>query len=218
MRNGINLFGNFSRAHRVSRTFVPALPFAAIALVMLIGSPTTVFAQTGKAEAFFKIFASGTYHMKARMSGADGTTTDMESYVKGGMMATIVTAQGQSSRMIFKDNKMYMIMDSAKMIMVMPATDKTEAGGVQTSDMKLTSSGTAVFGGKSLPYEEYKDPDGDRAQYFLDGNKLAGIRNIMDGGETIDIVISVLDQNVPGNAFDIPTGYQVQDMSDFGQF
>ena len=186
-----------------------------IALIALIGSPITAFAQTGKAEAFFKTFASGNYHMKAKMSGDDGTVSDIESYVKGDMLATTMSAQGQTTRMIFKDNKMYMIMDSAKMIMVMPAADKSQAGGVETDDMKLAGSGTAMFNGKSLSYEEYKDPDGNRTQYFLDGSKLAGIRNIMDDGGTIDVIISVLDQNVPNNVFDIPSGYQVQDMSGF---
>jgi len=191
--------------------------FGIIALVLLIGSPIAIFAQAGKAEAFFKIFASGTYHMKGKMKGNDKTMSDIETYVKGGLMATIISAQGESTRMIFRDNKMYMVMDSAKTMMVMPATDKTEAGAVDTKGMKLTGSGTAVFNDKSLPYEEYKDPDGNKSQYFLDGSKLAGIRNVVGGGETIDLIITVLDQNIPGNVFDLPKGYQVQDMSNFGR-
>ena len=189
-----------------------------IAIIMIIGSQVTVFAQTGKTDSFFKLFGSGTYHMKARMTDGGGTISEMESFMKGGMMATAVTAQGESSRMIFKDNKMYMIMDAAKTVMILPAMNASQSGGVETAGMKLTGSGTAVFGGKSLPYEEYRDPQGNRAQYFLDGTKLAGIRNIANGGETTDLVILVLDQNVPNNVFDIPNGYQVQDMSSFGQF
>ena len=185
-----------------------------LAVILALVIPSAVFAQTGKADAFFKIFESGNYHMKAKIIGGDAAG-DMETHVKGDMMATTMTAQGQTSRMIFRDNKMYMIMDSMKMIMVMPATNKSDAGGVNTAGMKLTGSGTAVFNGKSLPYEEYRDPQGSRVQYFLDGNKLAGIRNI-EGGKTVDMVIIVLDQNVPANVFTVPsTGYQVQDMSGF---
>ena len=191
--------------------------FLLIAILAVIVSPIPVIAQTAKTDAYFKVFASGNYHMKAKISGG-GTTSDMESYMKGDMMATTMTAQGESTRMIFRDNKMYMIMDAAKMIMVMPAGDKSEAGGVDTNDMKLSGSGTASFGGKSLPYEEYMDPEGSKAQYFMEGTKFAGIRNIVSGGETIDLIISVLDQNVPDNVFNIPTGYQVQDMSAFGKF
>ena len=187
-----------------------------IAALALIISPITAFAQTSKTEAFFKIFASGTYHMKARMSGGDGMTADMESYVRGGNMASTISAQGQTTRMIFKDNKMHMIMDSMKMIMITPMMDKSQAGGIETANMKPTGSGTARFAGKSLPYEEYSDPQGNKTQYFLDGDKLVGIRSIIGREGTVDIEILTLDQNVPNNVFDIPSGYQVQDMSGFG--
>jgi len=187
-----------------------------IALVLLFFGPMTVFAQTAS-DAYFKIFSSGTYHMKAQMT-VDGQTADMESYMKDGMIATSFSSQGESNRMIFRDNKMYMIMDAVKMVMIMPGGDTSDAHGVETDDMKLTGSGRASFGGKNLPYDEYRDPDGNKAQFFMDGAKFAGIRNISTEGENIDLIISVLDQNVPNNVFNIPTGYQVQDMSAFGKF
>ena len=191
------------------------LKIVLILAVIVIINPAAIFAQTGKTEAFFKIFASGNYHMKAKITGGDGAG-DMESYAKGDMMATTITAQGQTTRMISRDKKMYMIMDAMKMIIVTPAANKSDAGGIYTAGMKLTSSGTAVFNGKSLPYEEYQDPNGNKAQYFLDGNNLAGIRDIEDGGATVDIIIIVLDQNVPANVFTVPTtGYQVQEMPGF---
>ena len=204
MKNSIKRLGTHNPGSR-------RLLLCVIALIMFIGSPLTVFAQTGKADAFFRIFESGTYHMKAKIISS-GMETDMESYSKGGMIATAMPAMGQ--RMIFKDNKMYMIMDAAKMVMVMPVDDTSQAGGVETDNMKPVGSGTASFGGKSLPYEEYRDSEGSRVQYFLDGAKLAGIRTICSEGNT-DIIISVLDQNVPNNVFDIPNGYQVQDMPSF---
>jgi hypothetical protein len=181
---------------------------------LLFGSSTTIFAQAGKADAFFKIFASGHYHMKAKITGS-GITSDMEIYMKDGVIATTVTGQGQTVRTIIRDNKMHMIMDAEKMVMIMPAgagADVAGGGGVSTNGMTPSGSGTAQLGGRSLPYEEYKDAQGNRVQYFLDGARLAGIRSI-SGRDTIDMVISELNQNVPNNVFDIPRGYQVQDMS-----
>jgi hypothetical protein len=163
-------------------------------------------AAGGKAAVFFNMFSSGTYHMKAKMTGG-GMETTVETYTKDGMMATILEAAGQKSRMIFRDNAMHIINDEDKTVMSLPSMGNATEEAVKTDGMILTSSGTAMFDGKNLSYEEYSDEEGNRVQYFLDGNKLAGIRNIMSEG-TIDVVILVLDQNVPASVFDIPSSYQ----------
>ena len=104
-------------------------------------------------------------------------------------------------------------MDSTKMILITAMQDASQTGTVDTSKMAFTGSGTASFAGKNLPYEEYTEGH-DKAQFFIDGNKLAGIRSITSAGQTVDTVITVLDQAVPDNVFNVPsTGYQVQDMS-----
>ena len=83
---------------------------------------------------------------------------------------------------------------------------------VRTAGMIVTGSGTARFNGKNLPYEEYSTRGSDvKVQLFLDGNNLAGMRTIT-GENTIDMIILALDQNVPNNVFDIPTGYQKIEM------
>ena len=186
-----------------------------ILALVLFGSSIRAYAQTGRADAFFRIFSSGTYHMKAMVTES-GLTIDMEINMKNGMTATIVTMQGETIRTILRDNKAHMIMDSEEMVMIMPAGAETAGGGgVSTDGMRPSGSGTAQFGGRSLPYEEYRDAKGDRTQYFLDGTRLAGIRSI-SGSVTVDMVISELNQNVPNNVFDIPQGYFVQDFSAFG--
>ena len=189
-----------------------------IALVISIVSTTTVFAQSGRTEAFFKIFASGNYHMRARISGMDEAISDVETYVRGDRIATITSTLGQATRMVLRDNKMHVIMDAVKMIMVVPSDSQPNTGAVETDRMRLTGSGNAAFNGKTLPYEEYSNPEGYKTQYFLDGNNLAGIRSIIPRVGTIDLIILALDQNVPNNVFDIPSGYQVQDMTSFGLF
>jgi len=168
-----------------------------------------------KTEAFVKIFTSGTYHMKASVTD-NGVRSDMEVFVKGNRVASLVSSQGETARIVVRDNKTYMIMDSAKMILITPMQDASQTGAVDTSGMTFTGSGTANFAGKNLPYEEYTHGS-EKTQFFYDGNKLAGLRTIVPGEGNSDTVISVLDQNVPDSAFNIPSsGYQVQDMSAFG--
>jgi hypothetical protein len=76
----------------------------------------------------------------------------------------------------------------------------------------MTGSGTARFNGKNLPYEEYSAKGSDvKFQFFLDGNKPAGFRTIA-GKETFDTIILALDQNVPNNVFEIPSGYRKVEM------
>ena len=192
-----------------------------IAVLMMADNPAAVFAQSAggrRTEATFKLFSSGNYHFKANMYLNDQAQGTFETYMKDGRMATITTSQGMTSRIVNRDNKSYMIMDSARMVMVMPQQDQAQAGTV-TEGLVFVRSGTADFRGKSLPYEEYSEPDGDKetiAQYFFDGTKLVGIRNL-DGDTKFDIEILGIDQNIPGNIFDIPSGYQVTDMSGLGR-
>lgn len=164
-------------------------------------------AAGGKASSFFGMFSSGTYHMKAKMVGDGGIETTMESFVKGDLMANTVEMGGEETKMILRDNKMYIVNDRDKTVMTLPMMDGMADDTVKTDGMNITGSGTAVFNGKNLPYEEYSDGEGSKAQYFMDGNNLAGIRTITSGSN-VDLIILVLDQNVPGNVFDIPSGYQ----------
>ena len=160
----------------------------------------------GVADVFVNTFKGGSYHMKAKIIGG-GTETPMESYVKTGMTAATMEAQGQTIRMIMRDNKTHMINDAEKTVMVMP----TQPGlgntpEVNVNSMSYIGNGTADFHGKNLPYDEYIQDVGGTTQFFVDGNKLAGMRNI-NGGVVADVVILEFDQNVPDSVFEIPAGY-----------
>ena len=176
---------------------------------------TTVGESSGKTAAFFNMFDSGTYHMKAKTT-VSGMEVISETFIKGGMMATVGETGGMSYRTINRDNMMYVIDDRAKTVMVMPFSaslgSMTEEP-VRTDGMVVTGSGTAQFNGKNLPYEEYSIAGESRvkSQFFMDGNKPAGIRTIASG-QTIDMIILALDQNVPNSAFEIPAGYQKIEM------
>ena len=190
-------------------------------LLVVLGLVLTgqVWGQTRfgpRTEPFFRIFESGTFHIKFSVT-AGGVTADVELFVKGEMMAMSTSAAGESIRIIIRDDKTYMINDAEKIIIITAAmpgmSDFAKMG--QTDNITFTGTGTAAFNGRNLSYEEYTTNDG-RAQYFVDGNKLVGIRSISPGTGTVDSIISVLDQNVPDSAFAVPSrGYQVQDMSQF---
>ena len=164
-------------------------------LALVLGLVLTGFvsAQAGgnRTADFIKIFENGTYHMKAKMLGG-GIEATIETFVKGGMVAATTTAGGMPGRVILKDNKTYIIMDSARMVMVMPLMEAAELGGVDVNGLTFTGSGTARFDGRNLPYEEYTGLGNVKMQVFLDGNTLAGIRSFVSG-TTADMVITELN-------------------------
>jgi hypothetical protein len=171
------------------------------------GTENAGFNNDGAAAKYFNMFSGGTYHMKAKMVGG-GMESTMETYMKDDKWAALMAMEGNTGKMVSKDNKFYIINDDAKTVMISKTTPSSgNSGGIETAGMTFTGSGTAMFNGKNLPYEEYSDGEGNKAQYFLDGDKLAGIRNINEE-MTMDIIILVLDQDVPDSVFDIPGNYQ----------
>ncbi|MCL1851191.1 MAG: hypothetical protein FWF70_07325 [Bacteroidetes bacterium] len=160
------------------------------------------------AAKYFKIFSSENYHLKAKMVG-DKQISIMEMFMKDkNNMATIVEMEGHKMKTILKGGKMHIVDDVSKTVMITKVPQSSnDNNSIKTDGMTLTDSGTAEFNGKTLPYKEYSDKDGNRVQYFLDGTKLAGIRNIARGN-VMDIIVLELDENVPNNVFDIPSNYQ----------
>ena len=181
-----------------------------------------------KTAAIFGLFDSKNYHMKAKTT-VEGMEIITETYMKGDMMATVsdmgsmsegyIPEMGDMSyRMVMRDGMIYIIYDGMKTIVSMPYTaSNAPEEPVRTSGMLVTGSGTARFDGKNLPYEEYSlaGESSVKVQFFIDGNKPAGFRTIIVTGretKTIDMIILVLDQNVPNSMFEIPSGYQKMEM------
>jgi len=161
----------------------------------------------GKAAEYFNMLAGGNYHIKARLIAEDGAKMDMETFAKGDNIATTMSGGGETGRMVIKGKKLHIIMDSSKMIMVSESKE-APSNNFQTDGMTYTGTGSAVFDGKTLPYEEYTNKEGDKTQFFFDGSKLAGIRSLVKDGPKVDMIVLVFDKNIPANVFDIPTGYQ----------
>jgi hypothetical protein len=181
-------------------------------------SPTT--APSGnilgaKTGTYFNLFDGKNYHMKAR-TNFQGMEVVTESYIKGDMIATVSETMGMTTRSVQRDNMIYVIMDATRSVMVMSrsaSSGNPSEEPLRTAGMVVTGSGTARFDGRNLPYEEYSIAGDSNAktQLFIDGNNLAGIR-VIGSGQTIDMVILALDQNVPNSVFEIPAGYQMVEL------
>jgi hypothetical protein len=163
----------------------------------------------GRTGAFFNMFDGKNYHMKAK-STVGGMEVIVETYMKGDMTASVSETLGMTTRTIQRDNMVYVINDTLRTVMLYPVTaGNSSEEPVRTAGMIMTGSGTARFDGRNLPYEEYtlSTESSIKTQYFLNGNNLAGVR-VIASGQTIDMVILALDQNVPNSVFEIPAGYQ----------
>ena len=169
---------------------------------------TEMSSDDNGAAKYFNIFNGGKYHLKAKMVG-NGQTSVIEMFLKDkNNMVTIVEAEGEKTKIITKDSKMYMVSDATKTVMITKIPQvSNDNGGIKTEGMTLTDSGTAEFNGKTLPYKEYSNPEGVKTQYFLDGDKLAGIRSITQD-MIMDMIVIELDEIVPENVFDIPSDYK----------
>jgi len=175
----------------------------------LAGCSKNSTSQNGSAsKVYFDMFNTNKYHMKATQVSSSATY-DMETWVDGNKIATITNTNGESYHMIVENNTAYIIDDSAKTITTMGVNnnDLTGSDTVNVDGMSYVDSGTAEFAGKNLPYDEYSDGKYAKMQFFMDGNKLTGIRNIVSNGN-IDIEISQIDQNIPASVFEIPSNYK----------
>ena len=150
--------------------------------------------------------------MKFKTPIEGGKEMVMEYFFKGNMWTTLTGASGMNIRSIQRDKKVYNVIDEKRTVMVAPVTGSSWEEP-KSGAMIATRSGTAQFNGKNLPYDEYsiKGVSDFKLQLFIDGNKLAGIRNFT-GKTTLDQIILVLDQNVPNSVFEIPAGYKRIDM------
>ena len=166
-----------------------------------------------KASVFFEMIASGTYHIKYKMLAEETESeidleAEIEQFVKDDMTAVIMDIGGMTIRSITRDGKVYSIFDDMEMMMVSDATEDSTSdenpfsgfGGLSGSIP--SSIGTDEFNGEMLTYAEYKEDDAS-IFIFLRGNTLVGMR-IVSGSTKIDMIILLLDQNIPDSVFDIP--------------
>jgi hypothetical protein len=155
---------------------------------------------------YFDVLSSGNYHLKSKMT-AEGMDVAMEMYMKDGNWSMLSKVGEYTNKMILKDNKVHIIDDLSRTILITKATPANQDMKIDTKGMTLTGTGNAEFDGKNLPYEEYTNETGNKTHFFLNGDKLVGIRTFVDE-KPIDLIILEMDENIPGDVFDIPDDYQ----------
>ena len=160
-------------------------------------------------ENFFKTIDGGTYHMQMKIHTAEEPSEIVvDSYAKGGKIATVMEIMDMSVRYVFFDGKSHMIMDEYQMVLIETA-DPNDQMPVITGSSLLTHIGqrSGVFLGKARIFEEYSFENEMIIQYYFDGDELTGMRTINPNGTVTDIEILILETDVPDGIFDIPQDY-----------
>ena len=162
-------------------------------------------------QGIFDIMNSDTYHMKMKVysNGVEGV---VESFLKNGVSAVLMTTEGVDMRVVVKDGKTYTIMDNYQMMIVQDVySDSGNSAYVgDTANLIYIGEGSGDFRGKTYKYDEYRDNNDGQFFYYVDRGALKGIRSIV-GGMTSDIEILAFDQSVPNSVFDIPSDYEVME-------
>jgi hypothetical protein len=153
------------------------------------------------------------YDYTLAMEGPEGSFTGSGSMAVSGenlMVRQEMTVAGvlAKTRIIQKDGKAYMVDDVNKFIMELPAeADMTEGMVTDYTGIELVSTGTGEIGGRTLPYEEYREGEsGATVKYFLDGGDVYGIISEYEGYKTT-MIITNQSGSVPAGVFDLPAGY-----------
>ena len=194
---------------------VSVVIIAILALILLTGcgnssntNDTNNTNNSVKSEAFFNMMKDRTYHMQGK-SIIEGTVFDIVIYAKGNMASVVMVANGQVViDHIMRDGKTYILNSATKTITATALTDEDFDDQIGTSGASYTKSGTDTFNGESLSYDEYTDVNGVKIQFFMKDDTLAGIRRIEDG-VVDDTIVSIFDQNISDNMFELPSDYQI---------
>ena len=124
---------------------------------------------------------------------------------------TEMTVEGEQikSRMIMKDDKVYIINDESKTIMVMATSDEDTDESVMTdyTGIVKVGSGRGEINGRNLPYDEYSDAEMEASvKYYYDGDKIYGYVTESERNKST-MIITNQKNSVPAGAFDLPDGY-----------
>lgn len=173
-------------------------------------------ATTNRYTKYGNIFRTGEYTLKATAYDIDargnrtGSGSPMTIAGHAGWYFIEAEEDGQAMRVVVRDGKVYMISDSERSLMVMTFEGMDDLDVVELPySIDTTSSGTGKLDGKSYYYEKADDPDGLPVTYWYNSNELYAIQS-----EGTIIYITSVTQKADASLFDIPTDYQVYDMSD----
>jgi hypothetical protein len=162
-------------------------------------------------KSIMELLSTGPYFIHATML-ANAVKTDMKMYKRGNNQAIVMSMAGQSMRMVFRDDHIYVIIDSQRMIIKAPIEGARTHGMVDTDDLVFIESGTARFDGRRRTFDEYRVGE-ERIQYFVDGDNFLGMRVFSGGRAIADMVVITMNSRVPNMMFDIPSNYTISEAS-----
>ncbi|AGA67767.1 hypothetical protein Desdi_0213 [Desulfitobacterium dichloroeliminans LMG P-21439] len=178
-----------------------------------VDEPSSLSDEIGDrlAKTYTDMMASDKYFMKYRMT-TDGESIETEMAYMGDDLATRTLVNGVESRMIIKDNKVYMIDPVEKIIMIINSDDYEQEEEIDYAGLAYVGEGKGDFLGETFHYEEYS-ADGGTTKYFFDGKKLVGIESSY---EDMNIAMEVLElsKKIPADLFEIPQDYEQQNLGE----
>ncbi len=187
----------------------------------VLATPTPAPAEDGTplSRMYVDIIKSGDYFMKAKVQ-ADSGVMDFSVSVNGESTAMETAFGGTMQSVVVRDGVTYMIDHSSKMIITSQAEVANSASGMagdalSTEGITFTGNGTGAFSGESLPYDEYKTPNGGTMRFYFRNTALAGIENV-DNEVTTSYVIEEISAGHRAEMHVIPEDYQLLDMASLG--
>ena len=170
--------------------------------------PTEPPAPTNTLTAeLLKTINSGTFHIKAKGITGDMAGYELDIYAKNNMTAIFMQEDGVSFRIVAKNGKLYTILDDYQLMTVEDDTDGDLINFGGASELNFVGTGSGSFHGKTYSYDEYKDGEGTRYFYYVEGGSWKGVR-VIEGGVTEDVAILAFDKNVADSVFTIPSNYE----------
>ncbi|SCZ81817.1 LptM family lipoprotein [Acidaminobacter hydrogenoformans] len=157
--------------------------------------------------AIVDLMKSGTYLMKYKTTmefEGKSMEADVTFAVDGDKTVSVNKGDGFESTMIMRDDRMYMIDHSQKMIMEMAIPEDPDAVVEKVDTTAITFVGRGVEDG--LDYEEYSIMNGT-IRYYFDKNELVKIVSTTEG-VTSTMTIEEISDTVSDDLFEIPTDYQ----------
>lgn len=178
---------------------------------------TEIGDRLGKlSKSYIDIMESGTYYMAFRSTTTfEGEVMESETAmaISGEETSIHSTSAEMDTTILMMEGNTYMIDHISKTVMVLPVSvteDEASVPEIPESSEPVEVDGIEYIGsGKEdgLVYEEYRTESGTQIFYYFDGSDLKRIKTIDEGFESVMEILELSD-NIPDDAFEIPTDYQ----------
>ena len=199
-----NIFDPADSSTREMTLFLTAL------MIEALSGPYIRAIEVRSVQDLLGVLYSGTFRLTAGAS-ASSFSTMMDLYIKGEMAAMNINI-GTAVRVVYRGGECYIISDEHAEYIVADNDMLSDLAKLPTYDIvpdvspSLIDTGTALFDGKMLPYEEYLDASGAEMRFFFEDDLLAGWQGIVNG-ESAEMVFVLLEDAVADSVFEIPAAY-----------